>query len=61
MLLVNLIGIVFAAMITFSLMNLYEKQNIAESTIRQEDEKHQKEEAVVAKMVDNENNKEHNN
>ncbi len=30
MLLVNFLGIMFAAMVSFSLMNLYEKQNIAE-------------------------------
>jgi len=50
MLLINLFGIIFAAMVSFSLMNLYEKQNIAESTIKRADEDHQKEEEVVAEM-----------
>ena len=44
MLLMNLAGIMFAAMISFSLMNLYEKQNIAESTIKREEEKAQRRE-----------------
>lgn len=50
MLLINLFGIVFAAMVSFSLMNLYEKQNIAESTIKRADEEHQKEEEAVAEL-----------
>lgn len=50
MLMVNLFGIIFAAMVSFSLMNLYEKQNIAESTIKRADEEHQKEEEAVAEL-----------
>lgn len=50
MLLLNLGGIIFAAMLSFSLMNLYEKQNIAESTIKQADQKHEKEEKAVEEM-----------
>jgi len=64
MLLMNLCGIIFAAMVSFSLMNLYEKQNIAESTIKREDEKLIKEkeaieaiEAVVDKMDKNVQNR----
>jgi uncharacterized hydrophobic protein (TIGR00271 family) len=65
MLLVNLFGIVFAAMVSFSLMNLYEKQNIAASTIKRADEEHQKEEEAVAEMSnglkgDSDNQNEHN-
>ncbi len=50
MFLMNLFGIVFAAMVSFSLMNLYEKSNIAESTIKREEEKLQKEAEAVAKV-----------
>jgi len=44
----NFAGIIFAAMVTFSLMNLYEKQHIAESTIRKADERVEKENEAVA-------------
>tara|TARA_B100000745_G_scaffold64494_3_gene38065 strand:+ start:3471 stop:4211 length:741 start_codon:yes stop_codon:yes gene_type:complete len=47
LLLVNLSGIVFAAMVTFSMMNLYEKQKIAESTIKEADKKVEEEEEEV--------------
>ena len=50
MLLVNICGIVFAAMITFSLMNLYEKQHIAESTIRKEDERVNEEKKTITEL-----------
>lgn len=50
MLIVNIFGIVFASMVTFSLMNLYEKQHIAESTIRREEQKAAEESAAVAKL-----------
>jgi len=61
MLLMNLFGIVFSAMVSFSLMNLYEKQQIAESTIKQEEQKQQKEhDAIEAVELDNELKKEHN-
>lgn len=36
---VNVIGIVFAAMVSFSLMDLHEKLGVAESTIRREEER----------------------
>ena len=39
MLIINVLGIVFAAMVSFSLMNLYEKQHIAKSTIEKEEER----------------------
>lgn len=57
MLLLNFLGILLAAMVTFSLMNLYEKQNIAESTIRKEEEKQQKEAEAVAAVVQETNGK----
>lgn len=57
MLIVNIFGIVFASMVTFSLMNLYEKQHIAESTIRKESEKAEEEAAAVARL-DHELNRE---
>ena len=52
MLLMNLFGIIFAAMVTFSLMNLYEKQKIATSTIKREEERIQ-EEAKAIEELDN--------
>lgn len=50
LLLVNLAGIVFSAMVTFSLMNLYEKQHVAESTIKQEDNRVKNEEKKIAQL-----------
>jgi uncharacterized hydrophobic protein (TIGR00271 family) len=50
MLLVNLFGIVCAAMVTFSLMNLYEKQRIAESTIARENDRISAEAETVAAL-----------
>ena len=61
MLLMNLFGIIFAAMVSFSLMNLYEKQNIAASTIKRAEEQHQKEEAVVAEVSNGQKNGNHEN
>jgi len=40
----NIIGIVFASMITFSLMNFYVKRRVARETIKEEDEKLRSEE-----------------
>ena len=50
----NLVGIVFAAMISFSLMNLHEKQAIAQSTIKKEDERQQKENEAIAAVIETE-------
>lgn len=58
LLLMNMAGIIFAAMVTFSMMNLYEKQNIAESTIKREDEKLQKEQEAI-EAIEHENNNNH--
>lgn len=44
---INLLGIIFAAMVSFSLMNLYQKQNIASSTIKREDERLEEEKKVI--------------
>lgn len=44
---INLLGIVFAAMVSFSLMNLYQKQNIAASTIKREAERLEEEERAI--------------
>jgi len=52
LLLVNIAGIVFAAMVSFSLMNLHEKRAIAESTIRKEDIRIEKEEEDIEKIVE---------
>lgn len=51
MLAMNLFGIMFAAMVSFSLMNLHEKQNIAASTIKKQEEKQQKEKEAIAEVV----------
>lgn len=57
MLLANFMGILLAAMVTFSLMNLSEKEHIAESTIRQEEQKLQKEAEAIAAVVEETNGK----
>jgi uncharacterized hydrophobic protein (TIGR00271 family) len=43
----NLIGIIFAAMVSFALMDLYSKRNIAESTIKRESERIEEENALI--------------
>lgn len=48
MLLLNLAGIVFSALVTFSLMNLYTKQHIAESTIKRVEERIEREHEAMA-------------
>lgn len=50
MLLMNVGGIIFAAMITFSLMNLHDKKDIASSTIRREEEREKHEKAAIAEV-----------
>ncbi|MAZ56712.1 hypothetical protein CL653_02895 [bacterium] len=50
MLLVNLAGILFAAMITFSMMNLHDKIRIAESTIKQADKQKEEEDEEVEEI-----------
>ena len=51
MLAINIIGVVVASMVTFSLMNLYEKRHIAQSTIRKEDEKVQETKEAIEEVV----------
>lgn len=46
-LLLNLIGIIGAAAVSFMLMNLYQKQNIAESTIKKVDQKLEAEQRAI--------------
>lgn len=53
LLIMNLFGVVFAAMVSFSLMNLYDKQGIATSTIKKQSEIQQKEQAAIAKEISN--------
>lgn len=50
LLIINIFGIVFAAMVTFSLMNLYEKQHIAESTIKKEEERIDEEKEAIKEV-----------
>ena len=59
MLIVNLLGIIFSAMVSFSLMNLYEKQDIAVSTIKREEKKQQKEKEAIEAVIDKNGKKEH--
>lgn len=49
-LLLNLIGIITVAVVVFLLMNLGEKDNIAESTMKKEDEKLENEKKVIAEV-----------
>ncbi len=60
MFLMNLTGIIFASMVSFSLMNLYEKQHIAEATIKKEEQRQEKEDAAVAAVVDSVDKNVHN-
>lgn len=53
LLLVNIIGIVFSAMVSFSLMNLYEKRSIAESTIKKENERLEEEKQIIDEINKN--------
>ena len=48
----NVIGIIAAAMVSFSLMDMYQKQNIAESTIKREAEKLREEKQVIDDMAE---------
>lgn len=47
---INVLGIMAASMVTFSLMNLYEKRNIAQSTIKREEEKIKEENEAISKV-----------
>lgn len=50
LLVINVIGIAVASMVTFSLMNLYEKRHIAQSTIKKESEKMEEEKEVIEEL-----------
>lgn len=50
LLFINVIGIIAASMVTFSLMDLYEKRHIATSTIKKEDKKMKEEKKNVDKV-----------
>lgn len=50
-LLYNLIGIIFTAMVVFMLMNLGDKIHIADSTIKKEEEKQKEEKRVIDEVV----------
>jgi len=51
-LLLNLFGIIAIAVMIFLLMNLSEKENIAISTVKKEDEKKESEEKVIAEVAE---------
>lgn len=51
---INIVGITFAAMVSFSLMNLYEKRKIADATIKREDEKLEEEKAAMEEIMQSE-------
>lgn len=55
---INVIGIVFAAMVSFSLMDLHEKHKIAESTIKKEEERIQEENQAIEEITNGEDKKE---
>ncbi len=48
----NLFGIIAVAVVIFLLMNLGEKENIAESTLKREDEKMENENKVIAEVAE---------
>ena len=50
MLFVNLLGLIFAARVSFSLMNLYDKQSVAESTIKKTFKEQLREQAAMEKI-----------
>ena len=50
MFLINVIGIVFAGMVTFSLMDVHHKKYIAETTIKREEKRVEKETKKVKKL-----------
>jgi uncharacterized hydrophobic protein (TIGR00271 family) len=51
-LLLNLLGIIASSVVVFLMMNLSEKQNIAESTIKREEEKLETEKQAIAEVAD---------
>ncbi|MCA9354535.1 MAG: DUF389 domain-containing protein [Candidatus Kaiserbacteria bacterium] len=51
-LILNLFGIILTAMLIFQLMNLSEKEHIAESTVKREEEKLEEENKVIAEVTE---------
>jgi uncharacterized hydrophobic protein (TIGR00271 family) len=51
--LVNMIGIIFAGMITFSLMNFYVKRHKAQEVVKEEDKKAEKEKKLAEDHIKN--------
>lgn len=47
---INVVGVMFAALLTFSLMNFYAKRQIAENTLKKEEERVEEEEKKVEQM-----------
>lgn len=58
-LLVNMTGIIGSSMVLFLMMNLSEKQDIAESTIKREEEKLEKQHQVIEEVTKELNGKDH--
>lgn len=56
MLLINVIGVVAASMMTFSLMNIYQEKHIAKSTIKKEEERVMEETETIKEMDEEEKN-----
>lgn len=59
--LVNIIAIVFASMVVFSLMNLYVKRPVAQRAIEQEDKELEKEKQKAKEQAEEKTQKEKNN
>lgn len=59
LLLVNLCGIILAALVSFSMMNLYQKKDIASSTIKREAERLEKQAEAIEALGGDGNNEQH--
>jgi uncharacterized membrane protein len=55
----NVAGIVFASMITFSLMDLHSTRKVADSAIRQEDKRLEEEHEKVQEIIEQDNTMHH--
>ena len=51
-LLLNLFGIITIAVVMFLLMNLSEKEGVAKSTVKKEDEKLENENKIIAEVAE---------
>ena len=52
--LLNIIGIVFASLVSFSILNLYVKRNVAEQTIEKEEKRVEREEKKAERLANGE-------